>query len=187
MRSRGLRLTEGFGIGDKEARGAPVLAPLQAPRDPSQDDGNNPGPALQCRAKVINLDVAATPLDVDTDMDSFSTRWSKSLLWRWLASLFQSVHSRLIAFEVEAALVVDFGICMFTAGFAGVFCVSRCIPFDFRQAQVARHHDRFGPDGQLLRWRQLECRGGQCSQESGTFGCLTAGADLGWFLRGSLC
>ena len=96
---------------------------------------------------------------------SFSTRLWKSLLWRWLASLFLPVHSRFIAYEVDAALVVDFGMCIFIDGFAGDFCISRCIPFDCRQAQVAWHHDRCGPVGQFFR-----CRGGQCCQESGTCG-----------------
>ena len=47
-----------------------------------------------------------------------------------------------------------------------IFCISRCIPLDYGQAQVARHHDRYGPVGQFFRWRHLGCRGGQCCQES---------------------
>ena len=30
-----------------------------------------------------------------------------------------------------------------------VFCISRCVPFFRRQAQDARHHGRYGPEGQL--------------------------------------
>ena len=65
----------------KEPVGRPILAPLPAPREPPPDDGNNPGPALQCRATVINLDVAATPLDIDTDMeDEEVDEWQTVLL-----------------------------------------------------------------------------------------------------------
>ena len=35
-------------------------------------------------------------------------------------------------------------------------CTSRCVPFDCRQAQDARHHGRYGPEGQVCRWRVEE-------------------------------
>ena len=71
-----------------------------------------------------------------------------------------------MACEVVAALVVDFGSCMFTAGSASDFCISRCIPFDFGRPKLLGI--MIGEDQkdsvQLYRWLQLGCRGGQCSQ-----------------------
>ena len=35
--------------------------------------------------------------------------------------------------------------------------ISRCVPFDFRQAQDLRHHDGYGPEGQWFVRKPVEC------------------------------
>ena len=58
-----------------------------------------------------------------------------------------SVHSCFLADEVAAALVVDIGSCMFTAGFAGDHAIRAVLPYDWWQAHDFRHHGRYGPEG----------------------------------------
>ena len=63
----------------KEPTGPSVRPPSPCPREPPPDDDEDPGPVQDRMSNGVDLNVAATPIDVDADMEEDDEEWQTIL------------------------------------------------------------------------------------------------------------